>query len=68
LSIKIEPDSRGLVPAIHVFGSATKEVVDARVKPGHDADRAWLTRHPSSALYLRKIPSSLNAIRRSLAK
>jgi hypothetical protein len=29
----------GLVPAIHVF-SATKEVVDARVKPGHD-ERVW---------------------------
>ncbi|WP_175361095.1 hypothetical protein [Bradyrhizobium sp. STM 3843] len=28
----------GLVPAIHVFGSAGKEDVDARVKPGHDDD------------------------------
>jgi len=26
----------GLVPAIHVFGAYRKEVVDARVKPGHD--------------------------------
>src|SRR5262249_49618772 len=26
----------GLVPAIHVFASAMKEGVDARVKPGHD--------------------------------
>ena len=26
----------GLVPAIHVFGVARKEEVDARVKPGHD--------------------------------
>ena len=26
----------GLVPAIHVFAYATKKVVDARVKPGHD--------------------------------
>jgi hypothetical protein len=25
----------GLVPAIHVF-AITKEVVDARVRPGHD--------------------------------
>jgi len=26
----------GLVPAIHVFPAATFQVVDARVKPGHD--------------------------------
>jgi hypothetical protein len=26
----------GLVPAIHVFSFCNKEVVDARVKPGHD--------------------------------
>jgi hypothetical protein len=26
----------GLDPAIHVFVAATKQVVDARVKPGHD--------------------------------
>jgi hypothetical protein len=28
----------GLVPAIHVFDTARKEDVDARVKPGHDRD------------------------------
>src|SRR5262245_37828567 len=32
----------GLVPAIHVFGS-TKQVVDARVKPGHDEWRHTLS-------------------------
>jgi hypothetical protein len=26
----------GLVPAIHVFDTARKEGLDARVKPGHD--------------------------------
>jgi hypothetical protein len=26
----------GLVPAIHVFLAAPSQVVDARVKPGHD--------------------------------
>jgi len=26
----------GLVPAIHVFGLARKQVVDAWVKPGHE--------------------------------
>jgi hypothetical protein len=36
LSTKIKPDSRGLVPGIHVFGSANKKDVDGRVKPGHD--------------------------------
>src|SRR6185369_2589196 len=35
LSIKIEPDSRGLVPAIHVFSHRSKDV-DARLKAGHD--------------------------------
>jgi hypothetical protein len=29
----------GLDPAIHVFVAAKKLVVDARVKPGHDAER-----------------------------
>src|SRR5207245_7778796 len=38
LSIKIEPDTRGLVPGIHVFMvTAAKEDVDGRDKPGHDA-------------------------------
>jgi hypothetical protein len=34
----------GLVPAIHVFLHTAKSV-DARDKPGHDADRyaAWLS-------------------------
>jgi hypothetical protein len=32
-STKTEPDSRGLVPAIHVF---FKELMDGRDKPGHD--------------------------------
>jgi hypothetical protein len=31
----------GLVPAIHVFGAARKEVVDARVKPGHDGGESY---------------------------
>jgi hypothetical protein len=26
----------GLVPGIHVFGTACKKDVDGRVKPGHD--------------------------------
>jgi len=26
----------GLVPGIHVFGTTGEEVVDGRVKPGHD--------------------------------
>jgi hypothetical protein len=34
LSRKIKPDSRGLVPGIHVL--AAKEDVDGRDKPGHD--------------------------------
>jgi hypothetical protein len=34
-----EPDSRGLVPAIHVFVS-TGKVVGARAKPGHDTERS----------------------------
>jgi hypothetical protein len=29
----------GLVPAIHVFGLAAKEDVDARHKAGHDGDK-----------------------------
>jgi hypothetical protein len=35
LSIKIEPDTRGLDPAIHDF-SLRRQDVDARDKPGHD--------------------------------
>ena len=35
LSTKIEPDSRGLVPAIHVCNTRRKDV-DARNKSGHD--------------------------------
>ena len=31
------PVMAGLVPAIHVFGPSTTEVVDARNKSGHDA-------------------------------
>ena len=45
----------GLVPAIHVF-AALDQVVDARVKPGHDEswaarryDRKNVTRAPYSA-------------------
>ena len=45
----------GLVPAIHVF-AALEQVVDARVKPGHDEssaaysdDRRKVPRHPYSA-------------------
>jgi hypothetical protein len=35
--LKPEPDSRGLVPGIHVFVShGAKEDVDGRDKPGHD--------------------------------
>jgi len=30
------PDSRGLVPAIHVFLLGAKQDADARDKPGHD--------------------------------
>ena len=33
-SIKIEPDSRGLVLGIHAF--LGRKDVDGRVKPGHD--------------------------------
>jgi len=29
----------GLVPAIHVLLDTSKKGVDARVKPGHDAER-----------------------------
>ncbi|WP_315805066.1 hypothetical protein, partial [Bradyrhizobium sp. SZCCHNS3002] len=36
LSSLPEPDSRGLDPAIHVFGTAAWTGVDARDKPGHD--------------------------------
>jgi hypothetical protein len=36
LSRTIEPDSRGLVPAIHAFIRGSKNV-DARDKPGQDA-------------------------------
>src|SRR5712672_3457173 len=36
LSNKIQPDSRGLVPAIHVFVVTRDEGVDARDEPGHD--------------------------------
>src|SRR3954447_17570271 len=36
LSRKIEPDSRGLVPAIHVLERWHKQGVDARHKAGHD--------------------------------
>jgi hypothetical protein len=36
LSTKTKPDSRGLVPAIHVFLYAASKNVDARDKPGHD--------------------------------
>jgi hypothetical protein len=35
LAPKPEPDSRGLVPAIHAFSGGTKDV-DARDKPAHD--------------------------------
>jgi hypothetical protein len=35
-----QPDSRGLVPAIHVLLLLTKEDVDARDKPGHDEENA----------------------------
>ena len=31
----------GLVPGIHVFGTATQEDVDGRAKPGHDARREF---------------------------
>ena len=34
--MKIEPDTRGLVPAIHVLLPIAPEDVDARDKPGHD--------------------------------
>ncbi len=34
------PDTRGLVPGIHVFLSLGEKDVDGRDKPGHD-DRAW---------------------------
>jgi hypothetical protein len=34
LSRKSKPDSRGLVPAIHVFGLADVSSVDARTSPG----------------------------------
>jgi hypothetical protein len=37
----------GLVPAIHVFDTARKEGVDARVKPGHDG--GWISRTYSAA-------------------
>src|SRR5437868_4120113 len=40
LSTKIEPDSRGLVPGIHVFRSCGKKDVDGRDKPGHDVERS----------------------------
>jgi hypothetical protein len=30
------PSWPGFVPAIHVFLAAFRQVVDARVKPGHD--------------------------------
>src|ERR1700743_108334 len=36
LSTKSKPDSRGLVPGIHVFGASSKKDVDGGVKPGHD--------------------------------
>jgi hypothetical protein len=38
-STKIKPDSRGLVPGIHVF-AASKKDVDGRDKPGHDEKAA----------------------------
>jgi hypothetical protein len=38
-STKIEPDSRGLVPAIHVLSIDEKDV-DARHKAGHDERKA----------------------------
>jgi hypothetical protein len=38
----------GLVPAIHVFATARKEDVDARVKPGHDGERG--TNHSAARL------------------
>jgi hypothetical protein len=34
--LNAEPDSRGLVPAIHVFFLQRSKDVDARDKPGHD--------------------------------
>ncbi len=38
-STKIKPDSRGLVPAIHVFYSIEMQDVDARNKCGHDDEK-----------------------------
>jgi hypothetical protein len=41
-SRKIKPDSRGLVPAIHVLLNGNKKGVDARHKAGHDKrESAW---------------------------
>ena len=40
-STKIEPDSRGLVPAIYVFvPTERKQDVDARDERGHDEERS----------------------------
>jgi hypothetical protein len=36
LSIKIKPDSRGLVPGIHVFTIDSAKDVEGRDEPGHD--------------------------------
>jgi len=38
LSTKFKPDSRGLVPAIHVSPSLKTKDVDGRDKPGNDDD------------------------------
>src|SRR6266487_1403571 len=60
------PVMPGLGPGIHDLLTLVRaKDVDGRVKPGHDGE---FTHHPSSILYLRKIPSSLNAILRSLAR
>jgi hypothetical protein len=39
----------GLDPAIHVFGTASKKNVDARVKPGHD-EMCWCADVPSTVI------------------
>jgi hypothetical protein len=42
-STKIEPDSRGLVPGIHVFAFFPTKDVDGRDKPGHDEHESMST-------------------------
>ena len=53
----------GLVPGIHVLLLIEREGVDGRDKPGHDAERGFVTPFSAGAQHGRPIPDHLRLAR-----